>query len=503
MHILRLLMRVFILLVVMATASAQTPRPGANTPPPNAPAPADNTATATPAKDKPGDQRTVARSYLSQFTTSALAGGTVNDLIIPVTPTELWAIPTDATICWRPAGQENTNAHCDPAAVPCGDKIRPINVLSKKPVDGDAAKVRLSIDIPQAPCWWPISQYAKITIRGHVSESSAVETFFDETVPVTVYWFPLLMTLLAVALIYPGCAIASWYASHRRYRRSLLGLKRGEAPPTRPTGDFLIALDPVELTKNAYGRASVAKLQIFLFTMIVFALLLFFMLRFQVLASISSDVLLLLGISAFGAAGSKLVSNSRRRLSLENWAWLRRKGWLPPLSDVAPRAKWSELVLDADTKEFDAYSFQMIIFSIVVAVALISTSVTGLGTFQIPMQLLALLGISQVVFIGGQAIDKNGYSELGAKLDDVRKHEEAYQELITKTQPAAQPADATVKALTPADAEVERKAFKSSVAQAAEMFWAVYGDQIGPKPPELRKALDLEPELHQAAPAPA
>lgn len=221
-----------------------------------------------------------------------------------------------------------------------------------------------------------------------------------------------------------------------------------------------------------------ACLQIFVFSLLVFGILLYYQLRYGVLAAMSLDIMTLMGISAVGAVGGKVAYVNNRRLSLENWAWLRRNGWLPVGKDVAPRAKWSELFLDSDTKEFDFYSFQMAIFSVVVAVALVRTGLStpsGLETFHIPPQLLALLGLSQAVFIGGEAAYTTGYAELGKKLDEVRQHEAKYLELHDP-EPKEQ-----------AKAPAELQVFRDSALQAAEMFWSVYMSQLELRPEETDK----------------
>jgi hypothetical protein len=51
-----------------------------------------------------------------------------------------------------------------------------------------------------------------------------------------------------------------------------------------------------------------------------------------------------------------------------------------------------------------------------------------LATFQIPQELLTLLGLSQIIFIGGKAIDKSAYNDLDDKLTEVWQHEKSFQE---------------------------------------------------------------------------
>ena len=371
--------------------------------------------------------------------------------------------------------------------------------------------------------------------------------------PVSGLWFPLLVTALFVGAIYPGSAAAAWYVSARRYRREVNEAKPDD--PVREAPRFWRSLNPVELTKNAYGRASIAKLQIFAFTFIVFTLLLFHVLRTGLLANMSTDVLLLMGISGAGAIGGKVAFVSRRRLSMENWAWLRRKGWLPPDKDRQPYAKWSELLIDNGTKEFDPYRFQMAIFSLVVAIALITASATGLEAFKIPQEMLILLGLSQTVFVAGQAMENGGFTELDQKLTEVQKLARSAQDMAQKAvaakaeaakaeaakaeaakaeaakagaaqpdaakpdaaqpdaaQPdAAQPDAAKPDAAKPDTAkpdaagaivpktaaeiaaEAERVKYETALAQAAEMFAAVYGEQLGDTlPPAVLAARNMD-----------
>jgi hypothetical protein len=414
------------------------------------------------------------------FTTRMVAGGAPNGLLIDAQPGDLPRLPR-GTIEWR-------------SCAGAGPNPSSFAVLSKAPEDGNNSKTLLTVQIPPPPCRWPPYQYAKITLTGDVTaqgRTQQAQTLFEGTLPVSVLWVPLVITLGSLGLIYPGCAMIAWYLARRRQAKA--GNDR-RAPPS----SFWDALDPVQITANAYGRASLAKLQIFGFSLIVFGLLLYYQLRTGVLSGLSKDVLILLGISAVGTAGGRVTYAAKRRLALENWCWLRQKEWLPPNADIAARAKWRELIIDTDNKEFDTYSFQMAIFSLVVAVALISSSLTGLSTFEIPGELLGLLGLSQVIYIGGKAADKSGYAELDEKISTLRIHEKNYQEAVA-TESAT--SDEKEKAAATGKAKTERDAFKTEAAQAADMFWALYSNVIGKKPVALDNIDQLEPATFQPAPA--
>jgi hypothetical protein len=468
-------------------ASAQTP-------------PTPGSAAAPMTGSGPAAANPAAPSVNSHFTTRILSGGSPNGLEVDAQRTTFRNLPAVAITWVKDAGSSwfTRPSHCT-----ADGQSPPPQILSKAAVEGNDSKTVLSVQVPNPPCWWPPFQEAQIAIGGDLAKKD--DLFFSETVPVGVRWFPLSMTVIAVAVVYPGCAFIAWFLAKRRYAKAATG--RTDAVPL-PMPSFSQALDPVQITANAYGRASLSKLQIFAFSLIVFALLLFFQFRNGILAALSTDVLKLLGISAIGAAGGKLTLIAKRRLSLDNWAWLTRKGWLPPEREVVPRAKWRELITDPDNKEFDIYSFQMAIFSVVVAFGLISTNATGLATFEIPDQLLGLLGLSQAIFIGGKAVEKSSFSELDEKLTKVRQAGVAYRDAahavvaansasVAATAAAtSRPNDAAaLKAATDAEAKMAEKVavakteedrFKNEIAQTANMFWALYAEQIGPKPEPLR-----------------
>jgi len=435
------------------------------------------------AADLEAKERDNAAKLQGSFRPSVLAGGTINDFRIDQPANRLsdvkvyvtWVEPDGASLCAKPSNSPDEGTAAGPTS----------------PVKGsEATKTAIGIPIPSPPCWWPLRQDADITIKATVEGATDAKPLFKGRMSVSGLWFPLVMTILVLALIYPGCAAASWYVRTRQYKKNLHDhpdKDHGEAP------EFWPSLDPVELTKSPLGRGSIAKLQIFTFSFIVFGLLLFNVLRTGLLANMSTDVLYLMGISAFGAAGGKMAFRATRRLSLDNWAWLRRQGWLGTDKDIdiAPRAKWGELFVDNATKEFDPYRFQMGIFSLVVAIALISVSATGLEAFAIPPEMLGLLGISQVVFVGGQALEDGGYGELDKKLTEAVRLGKSYNQLKAKAAAASvAPAQAAPDGTPPAKTEkgttpeAELAKYQDAVTQAAEMFASVYNEQIGDDPPE-------------------
>ena len=147
--------------------------------------------------------------------------------------------------------------------------------------------------------------------------------------------------------------------------------------------------------------------------------------RTGVLSDLSSTVLLLMGISGVGAAAAKATDVNRSRLKFENWAWLIQKTWLPAggLASVNT-ARWRDLV--TSDGEFDVYRFQMLIFSLVVGGALVVTGLTDLASFKIPDNLLGILGLSQIIYIGGKLVSPPTCSDLDDAITVLRGLEEAF-----------------------------------------------------------------------------
>jgi len=197
------------------------------------------------------------------------------------------------------------------------------------------------------------------------------------------------------------------------------------------------AWSPVYLTSGPFDKASLSQFQIFGFTLLVFGLLVYILFRIGILPNISSDILLLLGISAAGTAGSKVAGVAMKRFSFENWAWLRNNGWLKVYEAAVDgkkadtkRARWGDL-LKTDGS-FDIYSFQLATFSVLVGYSLLTSDPKALATFSVPANLLALLGLSNVVYIGGKAVAPNSVGELDKKLTALRLLETDWISAVAK-----------------------------------------------------------------------
>jgi hypothetical protein len=222
------------------------------------------------------------------------------------------------------------------------------------------------------------------------------------------------------------------------------------------------------------GRASLSIFQIALFTFVVFYLLFLFLLRTGTLANLSTDVAGLLGIAIGGAIGGSIANQSLVGLSAGNDTWLRSKGWLPP-RDQPPNPRFRDLVTTGGL--FDIYRFQSFTFNIVVAIALLVSGFTGLAEFTIPTGLLALLGLSQVAYVGGKAVTPK-VADLDQALTRAREAEKSFKKAVSDKRAAG----TMITDLDNAKASCpdEYKACQEAIGTAGDLFRAVVGDPIPP-----------------------
>ena len=275
-----------------------------------------------------------------------------------------------------------------------------------------------------------------------------------ESVRVSSYWFAFSMAVMVVLIAY-GLVIAS---------------------KAMETGQW--SIDPVYLTAGYFGRASLSQFQIFGFTLLILGLLVYVLLRTSELSDISTDILLLLGISAGGTAGSKITGTMKNRIDGANWAWLINNGWFTDQdkdenqAKDRSRAKWADLLCVGSS--FDVYSFQLLTVSGLVAAGLITSDLDKLAEFSIPEGLLPLLGLSNVVYLGGKAVAPNSVTELNAGLKTLREAETAWLAAVT---PAVMPKVGTDKMTTAmSTAPAEYQNYISVARKVARGLKAMYVD---------------------------
>jgi hypothetical protein len=189
-------------------------------------------------------------------------------------------------------------------------------------------------------------------------------------------------------------------------------------------------LNPVVLTANSFNKGSIQKLQVLLFSFLVSGMVLSLVLTIGALSDLSVTIALLLGISAVGAAVAQKTSASHDRLSFENWAWLVRREILPINDEDQSGPRWSDLVIT--NREFDIYKLQTLIFSLVVAGALLAAGEEHLASFSVPETLLGILGLSQVVYVSGTLVSPPSITELDQAIDDLRQIEAKLQSVVAR-----------------------------------------------------------------------
>jgi hypothetical protein len=191
---------------------------------------------------------------------------------------------------------------------------------------------------------------------------------------------------------------------------------------------LLFALSPVRISAAWFGEASMSQLQVLIFTFVVAGLMLMLFLRTESLTDLSMDLLKLIGISAVGTAGAKFTQTLKTALKSETARFLIAKGWYKwELRPIENTANFRQLLLTDN--RLDVYKFQMLIFTVIVALYVVSAGQTGLGEVKISDTMIYLLGISQLVYVGGKAVTDRTTDleeavaklrELEAKLKDTK-----------------------------------------------------------------------------------
>jgi hypothetical protein len=254
--------------------------------------------------------------------------------------------------------------------------------------------------------------------------------------------------------------------------------------------DHRCRLSPLWLALDGTGRASLSQMQIIFFSVIVLYLVSYILLRTAILASLSDNVLLLLGIAGAGSAMGQAATTNLQRLSFDNWTWIKCKGWTAGNGFHVSEPRWRDLL--TTNGEFDPYRFQMVSFSFVVGISLLFLGLDGLASFTIPPSLLAVIGLSQVGYVGGKIVAPGNMGDLDKKLTDLRKAQDDFLAATAdKWVPPTAPGTSERKAqLTAAGADNRAKyvAFRQLVCPAYTMFGELFEVKNN------RAAANLEPD---------
>ncbi|MGY3578817.1 hypothetical protein [Bradyrhizobium sp. USDA 4504] len=187
---------------------------------------------------------------------------------------------------------------------------------------------------------------------------------------------------------------------------------------------FLRALNPAKVSVGPDGKGSLSTFQTLAFSLAVAALITLLLLQTGTLVDLSGSILTLLGISGIGATIAKGTDSQRNSLSADNRAWLLRHGWIPMAKAVADpsNATWRDFFTTDGV--FDVYRYQSFIFGLVVIGGLIAAGVSQLSTFVVPNTILGIVGLSQVVYIGGKLVTPTNISDLNAAIAGLRTDEQ-------------------------------------------------------------------------------
>jgi hypothetical protein len=292
------------------------------------------------------------------------------------------------------------------------DRINATKIPDNHPLvkngQADRSHTLITIDMP--------AEYKGSTIGGlwntakiylYACEAKSPKTVSRRTMRVSSAWWSNVFTWGALLTVYLLAALTSQATDVRKI-------------------PWFKYFDPVLMTAGADGKGSLSKLQILFFSLIVFGLMSYIVLRTGVLSDMSTTVLTLLGITAVGSAAAKATDVQRNRITFENWAWLIDKKWLPAGGLACLNsARWRDLI--TSDGEFDVYRYQNCIFTLVVGVALLSAGINQLASFTIPDTLLGVLGISQAVYVAGKLISPPSIVDLNKSTDALRGIEEKFR----------------------------------------------------------------------------
>ena len=231
------------------------------------------------------------------------------------------------------------------------------------------------------------------------------------------------------------------------------------AKPRRSDGmPLLERLNPLRITANPFGEASLSNLQFFGFTLLIGSLAFYRWMLTGVLGSFPADLLILLGVSTGGSVAARVVQQ-RSGLSEQARKDLTRRGWF------TGSVKWRRPRLNhllASGGHFDLSRMQAFVFSLIVAAYVLSSGVIDLGTVKIPTEMLSLMGLSQAIYIAGKAVAPAYVAAI----------EEGVEQLRTLEQQLIDPS------LSEAQKKIVRQTFDATVRRVATDFSGLFSIEV-------------------------
>ncbi len=274
-------------------------------------------------------------------------------------------------------------------------------------------------------------------------------------------WPAKVLASFFILVIYFGAALVVY-----RRRRRASGEKDDDGKIYRivkvDRWSFRRCLDPVAITADIFDRGSLPKFQILFFVLLVAWGLAYLAIWKGVLSDLSPSLIYLLGLPALGTLGSQLTSTSRDRLSAENWAWLVTRQVLP-LNDPGRHGgpRWSDLVMSGT--ELDMPALQALAFSFIVGFSMLVTGPQGFGNFEVPATLLQILGLSQLVLVGGRLVKPKTLADVDNLIKELRDREAVLRKAastrvdVDESGKPLEPAPTPKRSRAPADVDAAAK----------------------------------------------
>lgn len=275
-------------------------------------------------------------------------------------------------------------------------------LVQKHLLEADQTIVTLNVSDDLAWFWSRVDLYL-YTCNNPVGQSPWRVS--SVSVRLSPYWFSIFAVVAEVFILYIWIAFA---------------LRKQD----RTFASFLRALNPAQVSAGPDGRGSLSTFQTLAFSLSVAALITLLLLQTGTLVDLSGSILTLLGISGIGATIAKGTDSQRNTLSADNRAWLLRHGWIPMAKTVVDpsNATWRDFFTTDGV--FDVYRYQSFIFGLVVIGGLVAAGVNQLSTFVVPNTILGIVGLSQVVYIGGKLVTPTNISDLNAAITGLRTDEQ-------------------------------------------------------------------------------
>lgn len=331
---------------------------------------------------------------------------------------------------------------------------------AREAVPGGAATdrrrtLKLEIAMPgslYSAAWWPTPHPASVVIigcrNGEAVFVAARRASIIALAPAQwVAIIGLILVYLAAALISPGSRLVR------------------ESPDASRGLKLRSWFDPVLITQDEVGFGSLRRLQLFYFTFVIFGLSLYILLRAGYLSAISEQLLWLMGIAASGTAFASLADRLRtpepggaplRGPSRELLRFLALSGVMARRDQFG---SWLDVVTEGPG--LAVHRLQVLIFSGLVGVFIVSQGSESLAALKIPDSYLMLIGLSQAVYVSVYATSP--HHDWGPLHDAAAAFRAAVPDWETRVGPGR---DAGATPLTAA----EREAYLALRNQAARIL---------------------------------